>query len=485
MTVVSDDEEDLSLGDEAEGEIDFDRTFHSDLIATGFDALWCADFRLPCLVRVDPATFEGSVHLELPAISDPDSDRWQGPGMLKIGLGGIWILDRVGSLVSVDPAEGSFTTLVPPFPFTDMAIGPDAIFGIGESGDGRLGRITPDGDIEVATVGQSLRLVAVTDGLAWTVDDAAARILAIDSRSLEIVQRFEHLGAPECLWPQGRKCWYLSGREVAHDGERASVMIAGHGFPYDLLALDADSGQLDEVSTIYSPSGLLEDPRGFWMSSEYLNESLDEDGPVAVSLVSRSGEIETQFDRPGQVDCLARDGTSLWISGFRVSRQQTVVTKVDLAGQTLGEASFGAIDVGRCLPEPEPIVWPPLEEWADGVRLAVERCLTEPNVSTNRYGEQSLVPPISERFHLGHVTLRIEDESAFLDVVFSWDGFDALFGRSYCLEQDDEIAHASDAYISVYLEEELMAAGLGVENATRDRRVGIDWLTWPRWDGET
>jgi hypothetical protein len=33
---------------------DFDRTTSADLMAFGFDALWCADFRLPCLVRVDP-----------------------------------------------------------------------------------------------------------------------------------------------------------------------------------------------------------------------------------------------------------------------------------------------------------------------------------------------------------------------------------------------------------------------------------------------
>lgn len=55
---------------EAEGEdifededADFERTFSTDLMVFGFDALWCADYRLPCLVRVVPSTLRGSVFL--------------------------------------------------------------------------------------------------------------------------------------------------------------------------------------------------------------------------------------------------------------------------------------------------------------------------------------------------------------------------------------------------------------------------------------
>jgi hypothetical protein len=474
--------DDDDIGEDDDG--DFERTFSVDLMVFGFDALWCADFRLPCLVRVDPARFKGSVFLEIPAVPEPTSDRWQGPAALDVGLGGVWILDRVGSLCRIDPGDGSLAMFVPPFPFNEMALGAGAIFGIGEWGDGRLGRVSPDGAIEVATVGESLRLVAAQDDLVWTVDDAAATVLAIDARSLEVVRRFSHLGSPDHLWAEGRKSWYLSGHEVLHGDERAMVIDSSRGAPHDLLAMDADEGRLETLTTVYAPAACFSSPEGFWMTSEHLTESIDEDALLKMDLVRRNGKVETRFDVIGQADGIASDGAALWVSGFRVSRQRTVVTKIDFTGQTLGEVDFDDVDVTRWIPEPEPYEWPALEEWATAVCQAVEVCLTEPGVSTNRYGAKSLAPPIAEEFHLGSVNLRVEKGVPFIDVVFTWDGVDSVLGRSYRLEQHDEIAGISDAYISTYLQEELLAGGLGVENAVRLHRDGIDWLTWPRWDNE-
>jgi hypothetical protein len=44
---------------------------------------------------------------------------------------------------------------------------------------------------------------------------------------------------------------------------------------------------------------------------------------------------------------------------------------------------------------------------------------------------------------------------------------------------DDDAGYAApDGYICVYVEENLLAHGAGLANATRDQADGITWLRW-------
>ena len=76
-----------------------------------------------------------------------------------------------------------------------IAVGPDAVFAIGESGS--VMRVCRDGEVTTATPGgPALCLLAADADYVWTVDDAAATVPALDSRSLAPVRRFRRLGAP-------------------------------------------------------------------------------------------------------------------------------------------------------------------------------------------------------------------------------------------------------------------------------------------------
>ncbi len=436
-----------------------------------------------CLVRVDPETLEAHVRIELPSVADPDVSRLKGPNLLAAGLGGIWFLDQVGSIGKIDPETASLSVFETPFPFSSFVLGQEAIFGVGFFGDGRLGRVSLNGDVEVVAPGPALQLVAAHDDLVWTVDDATAQVLAIDAQTLQVIRSFSHVGSPQNLWVRGHEAWYLSGQE-SQDETRSMILVMGRGSPTDLLHLDVESGSSTNLTTIYSPSyGTLEIDDGFVLGTEDFDETVDEDPLCHLNLVHRNGVVERRFDVVGNVDSIATDGLSMWIAGFRVSRQLVGVSRYTLDGELLGEVDFSSIDLDRWLPVPDPIEWPPLEEWAASVRGAVERGLTEPGVSTSRYGVRSEVPPISEEFDLVRVDLRFDEQGPVIDVIFRWNGEDQDLGWSNSIEQKELVADAPDAYVTVYLEENLLAMGFGVENATRTRRAGIDWLTWPREPG--
>jgi hypothetical protein len=123
---------------------------------------------------------------------------------------------------------------------------------------------------------------------------------------------------------------------------------------------------------------------------------------------------------------------------------------------------------------------PPALGFAIGVREAVEKGLAAPqrtwHVATNTFIWE---PPITDEFHLDRVELRGSSASPFIAVFFRWDGEDELFAISYPLvhpgNREDE---PSDAYISAYLEEDLMAEGFGVEHAIREPDNEATWLSW-------
>ena len=67
-----------------------------------------------------------------------------------------------------------------------------------------------------------------------------------------------------------------------------------------------------------------------------------------------------------------------------------------------------------------------------------------------------------------------------ITVLFRWAGGTDLFGMRFDISPDEEDYLAPDAYISVWFEENLLAGGYGVANATREHADGITWLSWPR-----
>jgi hypothetical protein len=116
-------------------------------------------------------------------------------------------------------------------------------------------------------------------------------------------------------------------------------------------------------------------------------------------------------------------------------------------------------------------------DFAISVRDCVERCLVDPvecwTVATDTY---SWISPVDDSFHLEAVEVRGDREAPIVDVFFRWDGMPDRFGISYAINDENP---APDAYISVYVEEDLLALGRGVDNAHRISADGVTWLDWP------
>jgi len=120
--------------------------------------------------------------------------------------------------------------------------------------------------------------------------------------------------------------------------------------------------------------------------------------------------------------------------------------------------------------------------YAISVRDCVERCLANPvqswHVATDTY---SWVSPVDDSFHLDGVVLRGDSDAPIIDIFFRWDGEPDRLGIAYAV--GDQLFGPDalpDAYISIYVQEDLLAMGFGVENAHRKPGAGVTWLDWPR-----
>ena len=150
------------------------------------------------MARVNPATLTAEIWADFPADGEPPG-RDAGPAALAIGLGAVWALPADGArLLRIDPDSRAVTSHPLPFGVSEIAVGPDAVFALGESG--AVLRFAPGMEPVTATpAGPALRLIAASGDYAWTVDDAAATILALDSRSLAAVRTFRRPAAPDAL----------------------------------------------------------------------------------------------------------------------------------------------------------------------------------------------------------------------------------------------------------------------------------------------
>lgn len=234
--------------------------FQPSSLTAGFGSVWAADSRLPVLIRIDPVTRRGEIFASFPAsdsaaaAAGPD---WQpGPAAIAAGAGAIWLaLPDRGQVLRVDPASRELLAVELPFGSAEIAAGPDGVFAVSPPGDGRLAAISPAGQVTVAPAGRSLQLVAAAGRLVWTVDDAAATVLALDAGSLARVASFPYLASPGALVARGDLAWYACTREIeipGADGSTERAVLWSGGPAFDLLRLDASTG---EQATLGQPGG--------------------------------------------------------------------------------------------------------------------------------------------------------------------------------------------------------------------------------------
>jgi hypothetical protein len=453
--------------------------FGPSLLATGFGALWCTDWEYPVLVRVDERDRTPRVWASWAA--------GDGPQGLAAGLGAVWVLPgEGGQLLEIDPAGGGVTSHPVPFPVAGIAVGPDAVFGLGELGDSRVLRLTPGGAATSVPVGQvrTLSLIAASAEYVWVVDDETATVLALDAGSLEPVQSFRHVGAPHALLARGSQAWYVCTPEVVYQdegGRQSRAAPLGPGWPTtDLLRLDAATGtaeRLRGLPGLASATALIEDR--LWVSGDQ-QEGPAEDPVTSLHCLDLDGRDVTAIELPGQIDAIGASPSLLWVAGFRRSRQEHIVTVLDAGAAVTGEVSFGAIDVAPWAPAQAPVQRLPLAERAQAIRDVVAKCLSEPGQAVSRFGDRWEEPAVSPDFQLERVELHGGGESYEIAVLFRWAGQTDLFGMRFGIPPDDDDFGAPDAYISVHVQENLLASGYGLANAAREHADGVTWLRWPR-----
>jgi len=447
------------------------------MLAAGYGAAWAADYDHPLIVRISPGRMDGEIAAVFPEDDQPSPGR--GPRAIAAGLGSIWVLPADGSrLIQVDPDSGMTRSHELPFALSDICVGSDAIFGIEPLGDGRVARIDPDGGVAQATVGRTLALVAAAGDLVWVVDDEPGLILALDGRSLAKVAEFEHVGGPQALVAGGPRAWYLASPEVDHVDEHGrrqrGMVITSDGPGSDLLRFDAQTRALDRLGRRpWASGGMVMDDERLFIASTRDDEFADDEDPTSsLDCVDVDGRGLFVMERPGQIDALAAGDGTVWVSGFRRSRQADVTTMLGEDGQVLGQVSFAGVDLRPSTPAPPPRGRRVSRAArARAIRDEVERDLSEPQQAWGRFGDTWEEPPVSEEFRLERVEVRGSDQAPEIAVLFRWAGESDLFGLRY------EVPRRGDVFISVYVAENLLADG--IEAAIREPADGVTWLRWP------
>ena len=459
--------------------------FSPTRVTAGFGAAWCADSRLPVLVRVDEDTLGAEVVATFPASpgGDDSAAPGRGPRAIACGVGAVWVVPREGNrLVRVDPATGRSEVIELPFRLAGVAAGDRAVYGVGEPGDGRLLCYRPPTGLVVRELARTLSSVAASGEYVWTVDAAAGDVLALDAASLQPVRRFRHAGGGDALAARGRLAWQCSARQTELRGrhgrtERAAV-FGPAGVIVDVVRFDAGTGGssvLGEAASAGVKAVLA--PDRLWVSSSPVEGPHVEQPRSSLLGFSLDGGDATRLDLPGQVGDLAAGDARLWVSGFRRLRQAVVLTAFTHGGSLVGEVAFRHLDLVPWAPaSPEPRPRLPLGEFAERARSLVEQALTEPWQRVGEAGERWREPPIGDDFALERVEVRGSSRRPELRVRFRWRGREELFGLSYPLDDEDQLL-APDGFVPVRVQEDLTG---GIEKAAKMDLDGVTWLRPPQ-----
>lgn len=263
------------------------------------------------------------------------------------------------------------------------------------------------------------------------------------------------MAAPDALCADGWRARYACTPEIeipAVDGRPGRAALLGQaGFTVELLRLDAAGGTVQRLCDLdgVGPQLALGGGR-LWVSGPSREEA-GEDPVSLLRCLDLDGRQVSVTQLPGQIDAVAAGDTTVWVAGFRPSRQAGVLTALGREGTVVGEVSFARIDLGRwarATPPRAPRL--PLPERARAVRDAVERALTEPRQVVSRFGDRWEEPPVSEAFRLERVELQGASDDPVIAVLFRWNGENDLFGLSYPIcDDEDDLDDAPDGYISV------------------------------------
>jgi hypothetical protein len=255
----------------------------------------------------------------------------------------------------------------------------------------------------------------------------------------------------------------------------------GPGGPrVDVLRVDAASGTAERLAELAGiPSAAVLTGNRIWISGEQ-RDGPTEDPVTTLCCLGTDGREITAVELPGQIDAIAAGDRRVWVAGFRPTRQAHILTVLDPGGAVTGEVSFRDLDLTPWAPPaPAPAARLPMPERARAIRDAVAACLTGPVQMHGRFGDQWEAPAVSAEFQLDRVELHGSGDDYEIAVLFRWSGEEDLFGMRYGVPPaEDEDYDVPDAYISVYVEENLLAVGYGLENAIREPADGITWLRW-------
>lgn len=258
----------------------------------GFDdgALWAASN--------DKVVRFSSSGEPIASIATPGSDYPK----LGFGAGAVWVADRSGSLVEIDPAVNEVVARIPlPGSPTGIAIGDGSVWvSVASEAGGRVFRVDAESHEVVAriSVGHGPGPVAVTEAGVWVVNSSDGGSLSlIDLSTNTVIQTTQNLGANRCLLEVDSTLWVcadassllrvdeVTGAQLARiemDGEPTSV-VAYRGAiwvslnhsgeagapPGDLIRVDPETSAAEPVKVVVgeAPVAMATDGNVIWVAS--------------------------------------------------------------------------------------------------------------------------------------------------------------------------------------------------------------------------
>lgn len=271
----------------------------------GFDdgSLWAASNGI--VKRLDPS---GDV---VASISTPGTD------YPKLGFGGgaVWVADRSGSLIEIDPKSNRVVSNIPlegsP---THLAVDAGSAWvSIPTERRGVVLRLDVDSHKVVAriSVGVGPGPITVTPAGVWVVNTQDGTLSLIDPLTNEVVRITSDLGATRCVVEDELTLW------VCADTTAQIALGDPDASPYALLRLDAVTGeQLARIELDHEPSAVTISQGAVWVA---LNRSGESGAPRGDLLkvdprTDKATEIQIGVDETPVA--LATDGTSIWIANF-------------------------------------------------------------------------------------------------------------------------------------------------------------------------